>query len=206
MSACRMETTGFVVRGAPLVFALVLALALTGCPKSGKGDKPAPSASSSVATTRVDLGARPGAEAGTPTAGGASAKPAATGQASSYGGTYSVASGKMYISETKEFAGVKQAKDDPAKHVGDGNLSLSVDVDGRVTGTIDSGPASPAVIDGRVSGTDLRANVRRKDPADDGLTGTLDGKVSGDTVEGKLSLAESTAAIVREGKLALKKK
>ena len=75
-----------------------------------------------------------------------------------------------------------------------------------VTGTIDSGPAAPGVVDGRVIDGELRGNVRRKDPADSGLTGTLVATQTGGAVEGTLSLAESNAAIVREGKLSLKKK
>ena len=69
-----------------------------------------------------------------------------------------------------------------------------------------SGPAAPAVIDGALMGSEIRGNVRRKTLTDDGLTGTLVAKLSGDTVEGTLSLAEANAAIVRDGKLSLKKK
>ncbi|MDF2696193.1 MAG: hypothetical protein K0S65_4576 [Labilithrix sp.] len=79
----------------------------------------------------------------------------------------------MYIPQAKDWASVKQAKDDPTKHVGEGALSLAVDGDGKVTGTIDSGPAGPGVIDGSVIDGELRGVVRRKDPKDEGLTGTF---------------------------------
>ncbi len=112
----------------------------------------------------------------------------------------------MYIPDTKDYARVKQAPDDPAKHVGEGTITLAVDAEGIVSGTIDSGPAAPAIVEGRVIDGELRGNVRRKDPADSGLTGTLVATQAGGAVEGKLSLAESSAAVVREGKLSLKKK
>lgn len=189
MKVCEMKTLGL---------ALGLAMMLAGCSKSGEGDKPSTEAASTSAAAPKSS-APSSASARGP-------ESTATGQAATYSGSYSVAPGKIYISEAKDYAGVKQAKDDPAKHVGDGTLSLTVDAEGRVAGTIDTGPASPAVIDGRLSGSDLRGSIRRKTPTDDGLTGTLDAKVTGDAIEGKLSLAEATAAIVRDGKLSLKRK
>ena len=56
------------------------------------------------------------------------------------------------------------------------------------------------MLDGTSDGTTLTATVRRKDPADEGLTGTLEAKVAGDTVEGTMKLAESNAAVVRVAK------
>ena len=182
-----------------LVFPVgVLAIVLAGCPKSDEGSKGGPAASASAAAAS---GAQPG-DAGSD----ASADAKTDGQAASYSGTYSVSPGTYYIAPTKDFANVKQAKDDPTKHVGEGALTLSVDADGKVTGTVDSGPAGPGVIEGSVIDGEIRGFVRRKDPADQGLTGTFTAKVGGDKVEGALSLAEANAAIVREGKLSLTKK
>jgi hypothetical protein len=178
--------------------ALASVLFLSGCPKSGEGgDKPAPSASASVATpssAQVEAAASPSASTSTSSA-----------KAASYGGKYKLVPASYYIPSTKDYASVKQAKDDPSKHVGEGTISISVDETARVSGTIDSGPAAPAIIDGSVVDGEIRGNVRRKDPADDGLTGTLVAKIDGDTVEGTLSLADAPAAVVREGKLSLKK-
>ena len=67
---------------------------------------------------------------------------------------------------------------------------------------IESGPASPAVIDGQLVDDEIRGNIRRKTPADDGLTGTIVAKPDGD---GRMALADGTSAIVREAKLSLKK-
>lgn len=171
-----------------------------GCGKSGESDKAAPSASTS---TKAPLASSASTDSGASTATTATT---ATGKASSYAGTYSVSPAKIYIPSAKDYASVKQAKDDPTKHVGDGSLTLMVDANGHVTGTIDSGPASPALVDGSLVESEIRGTVRRKEPNDHGLTGTLVGKISGESVEGTLSLAEANASIVREGKLALKKK
>lgn len=189
--------------GARILVATTAVLTLAGCPKSEE-NKTAPAASGSAAPhvpAASGSAPAPASDAGTASA---PAKPA--GQAATYAGTYSLAPAPMYIPQAKDWASVKQAKDDPTKHIGDGALSLAVDGNGKVTGTIDSGPAGPGVIDGSVIDGELRGVVRRKDPKDEGLTGTFLGKVSGDAVEGKLSLAEANAAIVREGKFSLKTK
>lgn len=181
-------------RALVLCFAFVLA----GCPKSQSDDpKPAPSASTPIAV--ASSSAAPAASSAAPAAGSAPA-----GAAAAWTGTYTLAPAKMYISDTKDFERVKQVKDDPTQHVGDGTLSIDVGADGRVTGTIDAGPASPAIIDGSVVDGEIRCTVRRKTIADNGLTGTFTAKSTGE--DGKLALAEANAAIVREGKVTLKKK
>jgi hypothetical protein len=171
-------------------------LSLGGCSKDRGAAKPAPSDSVAAIAS-----APPIAEAG-PAAG----TPASSGGAVSYAGTYSISPRALYIPPSKDYGRVAQAKDDPAKHVGDGALSLAIDAEGRVSGAIESGPAAPAIIDGSLVDGEIRGNVRRKTPSDDGLTGTLLATVNADAVEGTLSHAEAHAAIVREGKLALKKK
>lgn len=170
-----------------------LALSIA-CNKTSGGGEPAGSASTSAALPSVSAAAAPSASA------------APTNQPRTFTGTYSLTPATLYLGEGKDYANVKQAKDDPAKHVGEGALTLEIDPNNRVTGTIESGPLSPAVIDGSVVEGEVRANVRRKDPKDDGLTGTLMAKLTGEAGEGTLALAESNAAIVREGKLSLKKK
>lgn len=180
-------------------YVLAFGALLVACSKP-EGGQAQPTASASAATS---ASGKPAASAG------ASAAPSAqraTGQASTYSGSYSVAPAKYYVSEAKDFASVKQVKDDPSKHVGDGALTVSVDAEGKVTGTVDTGPASPGVIDGTLLGQEIRGNIRRKDPSDNGLTGVFAASVSGDSATGTLSLAESNAAIVRDGKLTLKRK
>lgn len=178
-----------------LVF--VASLALGACSKSKTENQDTPSSATSNASTDATS-----TDASAADASATGARPDAP---SAFAGTYSVAPGTMYIPETKDYANVKQAKDDPSQLVGEGTLSLTVE-DGRVSGTIETGPAGPAVIDGKLVGDDLRGNVRRKDPSDEGLTGTLSGTVTGDTVSGQLSLATANAGLVRDGKFTAKKK
>jgi len=176
---------------------LLLLVGVVGCSKSSDPPKGAPSASAPTPAVSSN--------APVASASGSAAAPTAAGAAKAFSGSYSLAPASLHIGDSKDYSNVKQAKDDPSKLVGDGTLTLNVEGD-KVTGTVDSGPASPAVIDGSVVDGEIRGNVRRKDPKDDGLTGTLMAKLAGEAAEGKLSLAESNAAILREGKLTLKKK
>jgi hypothetical protein len=173
--------------------------ALTGCPKKSGGNA-APDASAQAAT-----GVAPAGSPVTATA-SASASAAPVGEAASYAGSYTLAPAALHIPESKDYAHVKQAKDDPSKLVGPGTLSLTVGADGRVRGEIDSGPASPSEIDGSLVDGEVRGIVRRKTPSDNGLTGTLVAKLAGEQGEGKLSLAEGNAALLREGAFTLKRK
>jgi hypothetical protein len=174
---------------------VVAAFTLVACSKSDNHAAPAPSASAPAPSASAPAASAKAASSAT-----------ATGTASAYTGTYSLTPAKYYIADTKDFSSVKQVKDDPSKFVGDGALSLAVAPDGKVTGTIDTGPASPALIDGNVIGAEIRGKVRRKDVNDDGLTGVFSATLAGDTATGKLSLAESNASLVREGKLTVKRK
>ena len=122
-----------------------------------------------------------------------------------YAGKYSVAVGKMYVPDQKDWSSVK-FKNDETKLLGDGEISLVVDGNGRVSGTTEGGPLGASVLDGTSDGTTLTATVRRKDPSDEGLTGTLVAKIAGDTLDGTMKLAESNAAVVRDAKLEAKAK
>lgn len=166
---------------------------LAGCDDKNK-TAPEPSASSATATS-----AAPAASAAP------SAKPVDP-KIGAWSGAYTLAAAELSIpSDNKDYKGVKQAKDDPSKLMGDGKIDLTIDAEGKVAGTVE-GAAGPAVIDGSVVGDEIRGNVRRKDPKDNGLTGTLFAKIAGGAAEGKLALSEGNAAIVREAKVELKKK
>jgi hypothetical protein len=187
-----------------ILLALLLPLTLGGCSKFG-GEKGAPGADASTPSASASALAAPSASASAPRA-SASAVTGPAASAATYAGTYTVAPATLHIPESKDYAHVKQAKDEPSKMVGNGTLSLSVAADGRVTGEIDSGPAAPALVDGSLVGGEIRGVVLRKAPSDDGLTGTIVAKIGDASVDGKLSLAEANAAIVREGTVSLKKK
>ena len=122
-----------------------------------------------------------------------------------YAGKYTVSAGKMYVPDQKDWSSVK-FKNDETKMLGDGELTLSVDGTGRVSGSTEAGPLGASVLDGTSDGTTLTATVRRKDPSDEGLTGTLVAKIAGDALDGTMKLAESNAAVVREAKLEAKAK
>jgi hypothetical protein len=122
-----------------------------------------------------------------------------------YTGKYTVSAGKMYVPDQKDWSSVK-FKNDETKMLGDGELVLSVDGQGRVSGSTEAGPLGASVLEGISDGTTLTATVRRKDPSDEGLTGTLVAKIAGETLDGTMKLAESNAAVVREAKVDLKAK
>lgn len=176
-----------------------LGLLVGGCPKDNPaapdaGGAASASASASASSAHV-----------MPSASASAAAP--KGAPATYQGKYTAAPATYYLpTDNKEFKHVQQAKDDPSKMVGDGTVTLAVDANGTVTGTIDSGPASPAIVAGEVTGSTIAGTIRRKDPADLGLTGALHATIEGDTVTGTMKLADANAALVREAKFTAKKK
>lgn len=176
-----------------VVVGLSLAALAFGAAACRKSEENKPAATDVVAAVDADGGADSGVDA-------------STGPAASYSGSYTVSPGTYYIPSSPAWSRVKPAKDDAGAYVGEGAMTLTVDDDGRVTGAIESGPVGPAVIEGSLIDGELRGFIRRRDPSDQGLTGTFTATVSGGAVAGTLALAEATAAAVREGKLTLEKK
>ena len=175
-------------------------LALVGCPKNeNKEATPDPSAipdanAPSDARANVDAGAVvPPTVTSPPTKG------------ASFSGKYVVSAGTMYVPAEKDWASVK-FKNDDSKLLGDGVMNLVIDAAGRVTGGAEGGPLGASVIEGTSDGTTLTAAVRRKDPTDDGLTGTLTATIAGDKLDGTMKLAEFNAAVVRVATLSATKK
>jgi hypothetical protein len=111
----------------------------------------------------------------------------------------------MYVPAEKDWASVK-FKNDEAKMLGDGDMTIVIDPSGRVSGGTEAGPLGASVLDGTSEGGKVTATLRRKDPTDEGLTGTLVATISGDALAGTMNLAESNAAVVRVAKLDAKKK
>jgi hypothetical protein len=178
---------------------LALLMALAACKKDDA--PPAPLASGTGTTS--DAGATNAPNA---TGKGDAGATSATAQAASFQGTYTAKPATLYIPDQKDWSAVKQPKSDDALLVGDGTLTLAVGEDGRVTGTIDTGPAAPAVIDATKSDGEIRGTVRRKNPSDDGLTGVVLAKVEGTKLTGKLTLAGGNAATLREAAFTAEKK
>lgn len=158
----------------------IAALAAFGCKK----DPPKP----------AEVDAAPGASAAAADA--APAEPKAT----TWKVEYTTEPSTMYIPAEKDWAHTK-FKNEPSKYLGKGTFSLTVEPAGRVSGSSEGGPLGAAVLDGFYDGSTLTANVRRKDPSDEGLTGTLIGTISGDKLDGTMMLADTNAAAVRSAKL-----
>jgi hypothetical protein len=153
-------------------------------------DKPSGDATQAPASAAVSVASRPAA----PTASASSrAKSAAATQ--SWRGTYKSAAStltvppdgkKAHWSDTQTTAGI-----------GDGALTLTVDGEtGHVSGTVD-GPLGPATVDGVVTDGNLAATIRRKDPTDQGFTGTLLGSIASDHLEGTMNVALGLASALR---------
>ena len=171
-------------------------VALLGCPKKESADGKAEAGVS--ATTSASVVASAGTDASTPAA-------AATTGAGTFAGKYVVSAGTMYVPAEKDWASVK-FKNDESKMLGDGEMKLVIDPSGRVAGSTEGGPLGAAILDGNSDGKTLAATVRRKDPTDEGLTGTLVAKLAGDKLEGSMNLAEFNAAVVRTATFTATKK
>ena len=159
---------------------------LLGCPRKNEDAKNEAGAGPSAVATASDGGDAATTTPGATTKGGAAA----------FTGKYTVATGTMYVPDAKDWSSVK-FKNDDSKLLGDGELSLAIDSAGGVTGTSEGGPLGAAIIEGKSDGKMLAATIRRKDPGDDGLTGTLLATVDGSKVDGTMKLAEFNAAVVR---------
>jgi hypothetical protein len=110
-------------------------------------------------------------------------------------GSYHSETGTIFV--PPEWKGVHWSVPATSEGLGDGPMALEV-TDSRVSGTLD-GPLGPASIEGVVSGPNVTATVRRRDPADRGYAGTLIATIAGDgdgnamTGTMKLSLGEVSA-------------
>ena len=195
------------MRNAVAVFALVgsACLAMTGCPKGAPAGSGGGDGGSAGAGAGAEGGSGTGTGTGTGTLGGAGAEGGTQGSTATYSGKYSVGVGSMYVPAEKDYAGVK-FKNDESKMLGEGEITLTIDASGKVTGGTESGPLGASILEGMSDGSTIAATLRRKDPADEGLTGTLVAKVAGGAVEGTAKLAEANAAVVRIAKFDAKKK
>lgn len=182
-----------------MLVGLLVVATVAGCKKSELTEEDRAAKASAAAAAEA------GATAASTDAGGAAEAGTSARTAKSFAGKYAVSAGSMYVPENKDWASVK-FKNDESKMLGDGELTIAIDGSGRVSGGSEAGPLGASVLDGKTDGTTLTATVRRKDPSDEGLTGTLQAKVAGDTIEGTMNLAESNAAVVRFARFQAKKK
>lgn len=170
----------------------LLGLLISACSKTHPTQEQ-PSSATSTTQASTDSSAEPP----TPRA---PAEPAAP-KTRVFEGTYTTTPGTLYIpTGPSEYKMTKQAPDDGGL-LGPGTLSLTVAPDGRVSGASTAGPLGDAVLEGVLEGDRLTASIRRKDPSDDGLTGTLVGTVHDGKLEGSMELANGNAGTLREAKL-----
>jgi hypothetical protein len=99
---------------------------------------------------------------------------------------------KVHWSDTQSTAGI-----------GDGTLALVVDgATGHLSGTVE-GPLGPATVDGMLSDGHVAATLRRRDPSDQGFTGTLLGAITGDHLDGTMNVSLGLASALRTATLHL---
>ncbi len=116
-------------------------------------------------------------------------------------GTYKTVPGALTV--PAGFAKTHGASNDTTTGVGEGAMLLTVDgASHRVTGTLD-GAVGPALVEGQLGDGQLSGSVRRTDPTDKGLAGTLLAAVSSDKVTGTLTLASGDGATLRTGTFTL---
>jgi hypothetical protein len=166
----------------------------------GKTDKAPPSESKPV--PRIALGSAALSAILTIDAGAEDAS-AASAKGMTFSAQYTLSPGTMYVPAQKDWAAVK-FKNDETKLLEGGSLSLNVDASGHVSGVSEGGALGAAVVEGQRDGKTIFATVRRKDPADLGLTGTLLATVEGSNLTGEMKLAEYNAAVVRVAKVTAK--
>ncbi|HXN30864.1 MAG TPA: hypothetical protein VN894_03340 [Polyangiaceae bacterium] len=122
----------------------------------------------------------------------ATAPPHTTG---AWRGTYKSSAGSLYI--PPDWKDVHWKVKDTGAGIGEGAIAIQVDpASGRIVGTLE-GPLGPAKIDGLGSDGRLTAAIARKDPADEGFTGTIVGTISNDRVEGTMYVSPGEASAIR---------
>jgi hypothetical protein len=127
------------------------------------------------------------------------------GAVSRWTGTYRSAAGAIHVPDGGEWSGFKWRGDDAGDGVGDGTMTLTVDgTTQRVEGTA-AGAIGEVLLTGAAQGGQVTASVRRKDPADRGLTGTLVATQTADKVDGTMRLSFGDAHILREASFTLAK-
>jgi hypothetical protein len=165
---------------------LLLLAAGAACDKPSGSETQAPATASGSASI---------ARSSVPAAASASTAPKSLAATQSWRGTYKSAastlaappdSKRTHWSDSQSTAGI-----------GDGALALTVvGATGQVTGTVD-GPLGPATVDGVITDGKLAATLRRKDPTDQGFTGTVLGSIAGDHLEGTMNATLGLAGALR---------
>jgi|SRR5579859_7770466 len=200
------------MRASALLACVILAVAACGKPSSegasGGGStagasSSAPGAASGAAgSPRGSSGAAaaaPGGAAGA--SGGAPAQGGAAGVSRAWRGAYKSAAATLTLAD--KYKKTKWTDPQSTAGIGEGTMAVAIDgATGRVTGSLE-GPLGPATLDGALVDGTLSATVGRKDPTDRGFRGTLVATVTGDHLDGTMSLAPGQAGVVRTATFSL---
>ena len=157
-------------------------LAVAACKPETHEAKPTPSATASVSAS-------------------ASARPAGPVR---YAGTYTAKPSDLYVPDADVYKGFKFRGEDAGVALGEGNIVLTVEPSGGVTGTLE-GPLGASTLSGVADDGGVSFHVTPNDPkADLALSGTGTGEVSASEVKGSMHLSSWHANILREATFSAK--
>jgi hypothetical protein len=132
-----------------------------------------------------------------PVASAAPAAAAAPVAAGSFGGKYDSKAGALYLPDTPDMKKVKWRGDEATTGLGAGDLSVTIDADGRVHGE-SKGVLGALVIEGQVQGDHVAATLRPTKADDGAFTGVLEGTLKGSAISGTLHMADYNAGVLRD--------
>jgi hypothetical protein len=179
-----------------LLAAPLLLLTLLACEKSPASTSTAPATSASTSTSTSTSNS---------TSPSTSASPA-TEAPQTFTGTYTAKEGTLFVPDGGEWSGVKWRGDDAGIGLGDGTLLLKIEPKtGRAEGTAD-GALGGLVLSGSQDQGILGFTLAPKDVADRGFSGTAQGKVAGEAIEGTMNLSLAGGNVIRTATFTLKKK
>jgi len=159
-----------------------LLLAVAACKPDAHETKPAPSATASAIAS-------------------ASARPAGPVR---YAGTYTAKPSELYVPDADVYKGFKFRGEDAGVALGEGNIVLTVDPSGGVTGTLE-GPLGASALSGVADDGGVTFHVTPNDPkAELALSGTGTGEVSATEVKGSMQLSSWHANVLREATFSAK--
>lgn len=117
-------------------------------------------------------------------------------------GSYDAKASELHLPDTPAMKKVKWRGDEATDGLGAGELSLTIEPDGRVHGE-STGALGAMLIEGHTEGDKLGASLLRKTPTDLGFTGTLEATTKDGTLEGVLHVSGYNAGVLREASFKL---
>lgn len=165
---------------------VVAVLCAVACTKADPPGSTSTTASSAAPATSAPAAAQVSA---------ATAAAAAPATAGAFAGTYDAKASTLYLPDTPEMKKVKWRGDEATTGLGAGELSLTIDADGRVHGEC-KGALGTLGIEGRAEGDRVAATLRPKD-TESGFTGTLEATKKSSVMTGQMNLTDYNAGVLR---------